>query len=133
MPLWFYFRLKSQKNAQKISHTSYSMTSIDFNSWVSYYLVYRLLSKNIVTMSNNQFLIENYKIYQYYIWEMGNITIIQIIIIFVFISSTNQKISNTNQKISNTKIINALIIQLSLILLVYLQFLKNIVSLTQKN
>jgi len=84
-------------------------------------------------MSNNQFLIENYKIYQYYIWEMGNITIIQIIIIFVFISSTNQKISNTNQKISNTKIINALIIQLSLILLVYLQFLKNIVSLTQKN
>ena len=132
MPLWFYFRLKSQKNAQKISHTSYSMTSIDFNSWVSYYLVYRLLSKNIVTMSNNQFLIENYKIYQYYIWEMGNITIIQIIIIFVFISSTNQKISNTNQKISNTKIINALIIQLSLILLVYLQFLKNIVSLTQK-
>ena len=133
MPLWFYFRLKSQKNAQKISHTSYSMTSIDFNSWVSYYLVYRLLSKNIVTMSNNQFLIENYKIYQYYIWGMGNITIIQIIIIFVFISSTNQKISNTNQKISNTKIINALIIQLSLILLVYLQFLKNIVSLTQKN
>ena len=133
MPLWFYFRLKSQKNAQKISHTSYSMTSIDFNSWVSYYLVYRLLSKNIVTMSNNQFLIENYKIYQYYIWEMGNITIIQIIIIFVFISSTNQKISNTNQKISNTKIINALIIQLSLILLFYLQFLKNIVSLTQKN
>ena len=133
MPLWFYFRLKSQKNAQKISHTSYSMTSIDFNSWVSYYLVYRLLSKNIVTMSNNQFLIENYKIYQYYIWEMSNITIIQIIIIFVFISSTNQKISNTNQKISNTKIINALIIQLSLILLVYLQFLKNIVSLTQKN
>ena len=133
MPLWFYFRLKSQKNAQKISHTSYSMTSIDFNSWVSYYLVYRLLSKNIVTMSNNQFLIENYKIYQYYIWGIGNITIIQIIIIFVFISSTNQKISNTNQKISNTKIINALIIQLSLILLVYLQFLKNIVSLTQKN
>ena len=132
MPLWFYFRLKSQKNAQKISHTSYSMTSIDFNSWVSYYLVYRLLSKNIVTMSNNQFLIENYKIYQYYIWGIGNITIIQIIIIFVFISSTNQKISNTNQKISNTKIINALIIQLSLILLVYLQFLKNIVSLTQK-
>ena len=64
---------------------------------------------------------------------MGNITIIQIIIIFVFISSTNQKISNTNQKISNTKIINASIIQLSLILLVYLQFLKNIVSLTQKN
>ena len=140
MPLWFYFRLKSKKNAQKISHTSYSMTSIDFNSWVSYYLVYRLLSKNIVTMSNNQFLIENYKIYQYYIWGIGNITIIQIIIIFVFISSTNQKISNTNQKISNTnqkisntKIINALIIQLSLILLVYLQFLKNIVSLTQKN
>ena len=133
MPLWFYFRLKSQKNAQKISHASYSMTSIDFNSWVSYYLVYKLLSKNIVTMSNNQFLIENYKIYQYYIWEIGNITIIQIIIIFVFISSTNQKISNTNQKISNTKIINALIIQLSLILLVYLQFLKNIESLTQKN
>ena len=64
---------------------------------------------------------------------MGNITIIQIIIIFVFISSTNQKISNTNQKISNTKIINALIIQLSLILLFYLKFLKNIVSLTQKN
>ena len=133
MPLWFYFRLKSQKNAQKISHTSYSMTSIDFNSWVSYYLVYRLLSKNIVTMSNNQFLIENYKIYQYYIWGMGNITIIQVFIIFAFISITNQKISNTNQKISNTKIINALIIQLSLILLVYLQFLKNIVSLTQKN
>ena len=64
---------------------------------------------------------------------MSNITIIQIIIIFVFISSTNQKISNTNLKISNTKIINALIIQLSLILLVYLKFLKNIVSLTQKN
>ena len=64
---------------------------------------------------------------------MGNIMIIKIFIIFVFISSTNQKISNTNQKISNTKIINALIIQLSLILLVYLQFLKNIVSLTQKN
>ena len=133
MPLWFYFRLKSQKNAQKISHTSYSMTSIDFNSWVSYYLVYRLLSKNIVTMSNNQFLIENYKIYQYYIWGMGNITIIQVFIIFAFISITNQKISNTNQKVSNTKIIYALIIQLSLILLVYLQFLKNIVSLTQKN
>ena len=133
MPLWFYFRLKSKKNAQKISHTSYSMTSIDFNSWVSYYLVYRLLSKNIVTLSNNQFLIENYKIYQYYIWGIGNITIIQIIIIFVFISSTNQKISNTNLKISNTKIINALIIQLSLILLVYLQFFKNIIPLTQKN
>ena len=99
---------------------SYSMTSIDFNSWVSYYLVYRLLPKNIVTMSNNQFLIKNYKIYQYYIWEMGNITIIQIIIIFVFISSTNQKVSNTNQKVSNTKTLNPLIIQLSLILLVYL-------------
>ena len=84
-------------------------------------------------MSNNQFLIENYKIYQYYIWEMGNITIIQIIIIFVFISSTNQKVSNTNQKVSNTKTLNPLIIQLSLILLVYLQFLKNITSLTQKN
>ena len=133
MPLWFYFRLKSQKNAQKISHTSYSMTSIDFNSWVSYYLVYRLLSKNIVTMSNNQFLIENYKIYQYYIWGIGNITIIQIIIIFVFISSTNQKISNTNQKVKKKKNLNPLIIQLSLILLVYLQFLKNIISLTQKN
>ena len=77
-------------------------------------------------MSNNQFLIENYKIYQYYICGMGNIIIIQIFIIFVFISSTNQKISNT-------KIVNALIIQLSLILLVYLQFLKNILSLTQKN
>ena len=109
------------------------MTLFDFNSWVSYDLVYKLLSKNIVTMSNNQFLIENYKIYQYYIWEMSNITIIQIIIIFVFISSTNQKISNTNQKISNTKIINALIIQLSLILLVYLQLVKNTIALTQKN
>ena len=64
---------------------------------------------------------------------MGNITIIQIIIIFVFISSTNQKVSNTNQKVSNTKTLNPLIIQLSLILLVYLQFLKNITSLTQKN
>ena len=64
---------------------------------------------------------------------MGNITIIQVFVIFSFISITNQKISNTNQKVSNTKIIYALIIQLSLILLVYLQFLKNIVSLTQKN
>ena len=109
------------------------MTLFYFNPWVSYYLVYKLLSKNIVTMSNNQLLIENYKIYQYYIWGMGNITIIQFFIIFVFISSTNQKISNTNQKVSNTKIINASIILLSLILLVYLQFLKNIVSLTQKN
>ena len=63
---------------------------------------------------------------------MGNITIIQIFIIFVFVSSTNEKISNTNQKVSNTKTLNPLIIQLSLILLVYLQFLKNIVSLTQK-
>ena len=51
---------------------------------------------------------------------MGNIPIIQIIIIFVFISSTNQKVSNTNQKVSNTKTLNPLIIQLSLILLVYL-------------
>ena len=64
---------------------------------------------------------------------MGNITTIQIFLIFLFISSTNEKISNTNQKISNTKIINTLIIQLSLILLVYLQFLKNIIPLTQKN
>ena len=64
---------------------------------------------------------------------MGNITTIQIFLIFLFISSTNQKISNTNQKVSNTKIINTLIIQLSLILLVYLQFLKNIIPLTQKN
>ena len=64
---------------------------------------------------------------------MGNITTIQIFLIFLFFSSTNEKISNTNQKISNTKIINTLIIQLSLILLVYLQFLKIIVSLTQKN
>jgi len=108
------------------------MTLFDFNSWVSYDLVYKLLSKNIVTISNNQFLIENYKIYQYYIWGMGNITTIQIFLIFLFISSTNEKISNTNQKVSNTKIINTLIIQLSLILLVYLQFLKNIIPLTQK-
>ena len=72
------------------------------------------------------------KLYQYYIWGMGNITIIKIFLTFLFISSTNQKISNTNQKISNTKIINTLIIQLSLILLVYLQFLKNIIPLTQK-
>ena len=71
---------------------------------------------------------------------MGNITTIQIFLIFLFISSTNekisntnQKVSNTNQKVSNTKIINTLIIQLSLILLVYLQFLKNIIPLTQKN
>ena len=73
------------------------------------------------------------KLYQYYIWGMGNITIIKIFLIFVFISSTNQKVSNTNQKVSNTKTLNPLIIQLSLILLVYLQFLKNITSLTQKN
>ena len=83
-------------------------------------------------MSNNQFLIENYKIYQHYIFGIGNIVIIKIFIIFVFISSTNQKISNTNQKISNTKIINALIIQLSLILLVYLQLVENTIALTQK-
>ena len=64
---------------------------------------------------------------------MGNITNIQIFLIFLFISSTNEKISNTNQKVSNTKTLNPLIIKLSLILLVYLQFLKNITSLTQKN
>ena len=84
-------------------------------------------------MSNNRFLIENYKIYQYYILEMGNITIIQIFLIFIFIYGTNEKISNTNKKVSNTKIINTLIIQLSLILLIYLQFLKNILPLTQIN
>jgi len=71
---------------------------------------------------------------------MGNITIIQIFLMFIFISSTNQKISNKNQKVSNTKkkvsntrTLNPLIIQLSLILLIYLQFFKNITSLTQKN
>ena len=64
---------------------------------------------------------------------MGNITIIQIFLTFIFISGTNEKISNTNQKVSNTKIINTLIIKLSLILLIYLQFLKNIIPLTQKN
>ena len=63
---------------------------------------------------------------------MGNITIIQVFIIFAFISITNKKISNTNQKVSNTKIIYALIIQLSLILLVYLQLLRNTIALTQK-
>ena len=116
-----------------------NLSCIVFNDFIWFQLlsvlffVYKLLSKNIVTMSNNQFLIENYKIYQYYIWGMGNIIIIQVFVIFSFISITNQKISNTNQKVSNTKIIYALIIQLSLILLVYLQFLKNIVSLTQKN
>ena len=63
---------------------------------------------------------------------MGNITIIKIFLIFVFISSTNQKVSNTNQKFSNTKTLNPLIIKLSLILLVYLQLVKNTIALTQK-
>ena len=63
---------------------------------------------------------------------MGNITIIKIFLTFLFISSTNQKTSNTNRKVSNTKIINPLIIQLSLILLVYLQLVRNTITLTQK-
>ena len=63
---------------------------------------------------------------------MANIRIIYIILIFVFTSSTNQKVSNTNHKVSNTKILNPLITQLSLVLLAYLQFLTNIKSLTQK-
>ena len=63
---------------------------------------------------------------------MGNITIIKIFLTFVFIFGTNQKISNTNQKVSNTKIINPLIIQLLLILLVYLQLVRNTITLTQK-